>query len=48
MIKMPPLKREWFKCKKCGQKLLLFDNTAKSNGIFLKCKKCGYENEIKL
>lgn len=47
-IKIPPLERKWFKCQKCEQKLLLFDNTAISEGVYIKCKKCGTENEIKL
>lgn len=47
-MEKPPLKRDWYKCPYCGQKLLLYDNTAKSKGIYIKCKKCGKEIEIKV
>ena len=47
-IKIPPIERKWYICEKCGQPLLIYDNTAKSNNVFLKCKRCGHENEIKI
>ena len=47
-IKKPPLKREWYKCPKCGQNLIIYDNTAKCSGVFLKCKSCKKEIEIKI
>ena len=47
-IKIPPIERKWYLCEKCGQRLLIYDNTAKSNNVFLKCKRCGHENEIKI
>nr|DAI49646.1 MAG TPA: cysteine-rich protein [Caudoviricetes sp.] len=28
--------------------MLIYDNTARSSGVFLKCKKCGSEVEIKI
>lgn len=47
-IVYPPLRREWFRCKKCGAKLAIYDNTAAlSGGIFIKCRICKMENEIK-
>ena len=43
-----PVERKWYCCKKCGQKLLVYDNTAKSQGIYIRCKRCGGETEIKV
>lgn len=43
-----PVKRSWYDCPKCGQHLLIYDDTAKCNGIYVKCKKCGKEVEIKI
>ena len=40
------MRKDWFTCKKCHKKLLLFNDIANSTGIFIKCKKCGYENEV--
>ena len=47
-IKRPPLKREWFKCPFCGKNIVIYDNTARSSGVFLKCKNCKNEVEIKI
>lgn len=38
----------WYYCPKCGQKLLLHEEGAKSEKVFLKCKRCKNEIEIKL
>ncbi len=38
----------WYKCPKCGQKLLKFKDDAISKGVFLKCKKCKSNIEIKI
>lgn len=35
-------------CDKCGQHLLIYDNTANCRGVFVKCKRCGKEVEIKI
>ena len=48
IIKIKAMRKDWFTCKKCHKKLLLFNDIANSTGIFIKCKKCGYENEIKI
>lgn len=47
-IQKPPIKREWFRCKYCGAKLAIYDDTALlTGGIFIKCRICKEENEIK-
>lgn len=43
-----PTNRKWYLCPVCNKKLLVFDNTAKSKGVFMRCKKCGSEVEIKI
>lgn len=40
--------RKWFYCPHCGKKIAIYDNTAKSHGVFIPCKKCGREIEIKI
>ena len=40
IIKIPAMRKDWFTCKKCHKKLLLFNDIANSTGIFIKCKKC--------
>lgn len=47
-LKYPPLERKWFKCPHCNTKLAVVDNTAKSNGVFIKCRVCKNEIEIKI
>lgn len=44
VIKKPPTQRNWYCCPVCGTKLLIYDNSAHAEGIFLKCKNC--KNEI--
>lgn len=48
MLKKPPLIRKWYVCPYCGKKLIVFNNTAISQGVFIKCKSCGREVEIKI
>lgn len=43
-----PTERKWYKCKNCGQNLLIYDDTAKCHGVFVRCKKCGKEIEIRI
>ncbi len=45
-----PIERKWYRCTTpgCGQKLLIYDNTARSSGVYIRCKKCGREVEVKL
>ena len=47
-IKYPPLERKWYKCPNCGTKLAIYDNTAKSEGVYVKCRGCKNEVEIKI
>jgi len=47
-LRKPPLERKWFNCPNCGQKLLIYDNTCKSHGLFMPCKRCKKEVEIKI
>lgn len=44
----PALYRKWYKCPVCGKNLIIYDNTAKCSGVFLKCKECKNEIEIKI
>lgn len=43
-----PTEKKWFDCDNCGQHLLIYENTAKCKGVFIKCKRCGKEVEIKI
>ena len=43
-----PTERKWYDCRKCGQHLLVYDDTAKCRGVYVKCKKCGREEEIRI
>ena len=40
--------RNWYECPKCGQKLLIYNNDASSEGVFILCKRCKHEVEIKI
>ncbi|EJU22582.1 hypothetical protein HMPREF1143_1762 [Peptoanaerobacter stomatis] len=43
------MKKQWYYCPHCGQKLLLYDVVnGKSRKIFVKCKKCKKEIEINI
>lgn len=48
ILKKIPIERKWFCCKYCGKKLLIYDNTSKSRGLYIRCKNCGREVEIKI
>jgi len=41
------MKKEWWLCPVCGQKLLMIDKTKKIEGVYIICKKHGKEIEIK-
>lgn len=43
-----PTRREWYVCKNCGKKLLIYDDSAKCRGVYIRCKGCGREVEIKI
>lgn len=40
--------RKWYRCPKCGQKILIYDDTAECHGVYVRCKACGDEIEIKI
>lgn len=40
--------KKWFRCPKCGQKLLKYKEDAESKKVYLKCKRCKNEIEIKI
>lgn len=43
-----PIERKWYACPYCGQRLLIYDDTAKCGGVYLRCKRCGKEAEVKI
>lgn len=43
-----PVERKWYDCEECGQHLLIYDDTAKCKGVYIKCKRCEKENEIRI
>lgn len=45
LIEMPVC-RKWYTCPSCGTKLLIYDNTAKSSGVYIKCRTCKKEIEV--
>lgn len=47
-IKEAPGKREWFRCPVCGAKLMVYDSSAESHGVYIKCKNCRKVVEIKI
>ena len=44
----PGAKRKWFCCPVCKKHLCVYDDVAKSRGVYIKCKECGNEVEIKI
>lgn len=47
-IPVIPTRRKWYLCEHCGKKLLIYDDAAKSEGIYIRCKGCGREIEIRI
>ena len=47
-IEYPPFRREWVRCPFCRTKLAVYDNAAKSKGVYVKCRTCKREIEIKI
>ena len=45
-MKMIELRRDWYKCPHCGKNLLIYNNTAACEGVFIRCKGCKKEVEI--
>lgn len=45
-----PVERKWYCCPTpgCEQHLIVYDDTAKCRGVFIKCKRCGKEVEVKI
>lgn len=39
---------KWYKCPICGQKILKYEENAKSEKVYIKCKKCKNIIEIKI
>ena len=36
------------RCPECGTKLLIYDNTSRAEGLYMKCRTCKTEVEIKI
>lgn len=47
-IQKPPLVRMWYQCPYCGKAAVIYDNTARCIGVYVKCKVCRQEFEIKI
>nr|DAE73358.1 MAG TPA: DNA-directed RNA polymerase [Caudoviricetes sp.] len=43
-----PTERKWYRCPYCGKKLLIFNDTAKCDGVFINCRECRREVKIKI
>ena len=43
-----PTERKWFRCPYCGKKLLIYDDTAECNGVYLNCREFRKEVKIKI
>lgn len=42
------MKKLWYRCPICNQKLLKYTEIAVSKEVFIKCKSCRNEVEIKI
>lgn len=48
-LKIPiATERKWYRCPKCGQKILIYDDAAECHGVYVRCKACGDEIEVKI
>lgn len=46
-MKKASVHRKWYTCPNCGAKVLIYDNTANSSGVFTVCSRgCRKEVEI--
>lgn len=46
-IIIPPTRKDWVRCPKCGAKVCIADNTSNCNGVHLKCTRgCGSVFEL--
>ncbi|MBC5689833.1 hypothetical protein H8S37_13030 [Mediterraneibacter sp. NSJ-55] len=45
-----PVERKWFCCPypDCRQNLMIYDNTARCSGVYIRCKKCGREVKVEI
>ena len=43
----PSVEKKWYICPRCGSKIMLYDNTANCQGVYLKCSR-GCRNEIEI
>ena len=42
------LYRKWYRCPYCGKKLLIFNDIAKCDGVYINCRECRREVKIKI
>ncbi|WP_201750552.1 hypothetical protein [Senegalia massiliensis] len=40
--------KKWYRCPHCNQKILKYNENAKSKKIYIKCKNCKKEIEINI
>lgn len=40
--------RKWYRCPYCGKKLLIFNDIAKCDGVYINCRECRREVKIKI
>ena len=43
-----PTEKKWYLCSGCGQKLLIYNDTAECHGVYIRCKYCHKTEEIKI
>lgn len=41
------MKKEWWSCPICHQRLLMINKCKKIDGVYIMCKKCHQEVEVK-
>ena len=46
-MNVPSVEKKWYICPRCGSKIVLYDNTANCQGVFVKCSR-GCRNEIEI
>ncbi|MBS6923147.1 MAG: hypothetical protein KH186_06375 [Lachnospiraceae bacterium] len=47
-LQKPLLVRKWYYCPYCHTKIVVYDNAAKAEGVYIKCRTCKKEIEIKI
>lgn len=43
-----PTEKKWYVCPHCGKNLLIYNNTAKCQGIYVWCRQCKKTIEVKI